>query len=154
MWKKSDAGVKNVNEYTMNEYTFEELKEGMKECFSVTITEKMMDVFRDLTGDINPLHNDKNYAKEKGYESKVCFGMLSASFLSTLAGVYLPGKYSLIQSVEVKFSKPVFPGEILEISGKVTEKNDTFRFIKVKAEAKTPSGEKKLKAVMQIGVMA
>ncbi|MBR3241723.1 MAG: MaoC family dehydratase N-terminal domain-containing protein [Parasporobacterium sp.] len=138
----------------MNTYTYNELNEGMTECFCVTITEDMMDAFRSLTGDVNPLHADNDFAKEKGYDGKVCFGMLTASFLSTLAGVYLPGKYSLIQSVEVKFSKPVFPGEELEISGKVTEKNDTFRFIKVKAEAKTVSGEKKMKAVMQIGVMA
>ncbi|MBR2696648.1 MAG: MaoC family dehydratase N-terminal domain-containing protein [Parasporobacterium sp.] len=138
----------------MNTYTFDEIQEGMEERFPVRITEEMLDTFRDLTGDENPLHKDESYASEKGYQSKVAFGMLSASFLSTLAGVYLPGKYSLIQSVEVKFSKPVFPGEELIFSGKVVEKNDTFRFIKVKAEAKSSSGEKKLKATMQIGVTA
>ena len=138
----------------MNTYTFDEIELGLSESFSVRITEEMMDAFRTITGDENPLHKEEAFAKEKGYQGTVCFGMLSASFLSTLAGVYLPGKYSLIQSVEVKFSKPVFPGEELTFTGKVTEKNDTFRFIKLKAEAKTASGEKKLKAVMQIGVMA
>ena len=138
----------------MNTYTFDEIKEGMEESFPVTITEEMLDIFRDLTGDENPLHKDPEYAAGKGYQNKVAFGMLTASFLSTLAGVYLPGKYSLIQSVEVKFSKPVFPGEELVFTGKVAEKNDTFRFIKVKAEAKSASGEKKLKATMQIGVTA
>ncbi len=136
----------------MNQYRFDEIEVGLSESFEVLITDEMMDCFRSLTGDENPLHQDEGYAREKGYKDRVCFGMLSASFLSTLAGVYLPGKYSLIQSVEVKFSKPVFPGEKLIISGKVTEKNDTFRFIRVKAEAKSPEGEKKLKAVMQIGV--
>lgn len=136
----------------MNEYRFEEIKEGLTESFEVSVTEAMLDSFRELTGDINPLHADADYARAKGYEGRVCFGMLTASFLSTLAGVYLPGKFSLIQSVEVKFSKPVFPGETLKISGTVTETNDTFHFIRVKAEAKSSSGEKKLKAVMQIGV--
>lgn len=136
----------------MKEYLFDEIYEGLSESFEVTVTEEMMDRFRDMTGDVNPLHRDPAYGKEKGYPGVVCFGMLTASFLSTLAGVYLPGKYSLIQSVEVKFSKPVFPGETLKISGKVSEKNETFRFIRVKAEAKTLSGEKKMKAVMQIGV--
>ena len=137
----------------MNAYTFDEIEVGLTESFEARVTEEMMDAFRNLTGDENPLHKDCDYAKEMGYPDCVCFGMLSASFLSTLAGVYLPGKYSLIQSVEVKFSKPVFPGEILEFTGKVTEKNDMFRFIKVKAEAKSAgTSEKKLKAVMQIGV--
>ena len=136
----------------MNEYRFDEIEVGKKECFSVTITEEMIENFRALTGDVNPLHADADYAKEKGYPDKVCFGMLTASFLSTMAGVYLPGKYSLIQSVEVKFSKPVFVGDEICFTGKVTEKNDTFHFIKVKVDGVSQKGEKKLKAVMQIGV--
>ena len=136
----------------MNEYRFDEIEEGLKESFSVTITEEMIDRFRALSGDVNPLHSDADYAKEKGYPDRVCFGMLTASFLSTMAGVYLPGKYSLIQSVEVKFSKPVFAGDEICFTGKVTEKNDTFRFIKVKVDGVNQKGEKKLKAVMQIGV--
>ena len=136
----------------MNEYRFDEIEVGQKERFSVTITEEMIEHFRTLTGDVNPLHQDADYAKEKGYPDKVCFGMLTASFLSTMAGVYMPGKYSLIQSVEVKFSKPVFAGDEICFTGKVSEKNDTFRFIKLKVDGVNQNGEKKLKAVMQIGV--
>ena len=136
----------------MNEYRFDEIEVGQKESFSVTITEEMIENFRTLTGDVNPLHRDADYAKEKGYPDKVCFGMLTASFLSTMAGVYMPGKYSLIQSVEVKFSKPVFAGDEICFTGKVSEKNDTFRFIKLKVDGVNQNGEKKLKAVMQIGV--
>ena len=136
----------------MNEYRFDEIAEGQKESFSVTITEEMIESFRTLTGDVNPLHQDADYAKEKGYPDKVCFGMLTASFLSTMAGVYMPGKYSLIQSVEVKFSKPVFAGDEICFTGKVSEKNDTYRFMILKVDGVNQNGEKKLKAVMQIGV--
>ncbi|MCQ2513405.1 MAG: dehydratase [Lachnospiraceae bacterium] len=137
----------------MNEYRFDEIQVGQEESFEITITEEMMDVFQRVTEDINPLHNNPAFAKEKGFEGKVVFGMLTASFLSTMAGVYLPGKYSLIQSVEVKFAKPVFPGEKLKFTGKVSEKNDTFRFIVLKVNAVNEAGEKKVKASMQIGVM-
>lgn len=137
----------------MNTYRFDEIGTGHTEQFRVSITEEMLDIFRSLTGDCNPLHADDAFAKKKGYEGKVSFGMLTASFLSTLAGVYLPGENSLIQSVEVKFVKPVYPGEELLITGTVAEKNDTFRFLKVKAEGKNEAGEKKFRAVMQIGVM-
>ncbi|MDO4208026.1 MAG: MaoC family dehydratase, partial [Lachnospiraceae bacterium] len=113
----------------MNHYTFEEIKTGMEEQFSVTITEQMMQQFQEMTGDVNPLHCDETFAKEKGFGGKVAYGMLTASFLSTMAGVYLPGENSLIQSVEVKFVKPVFPGEEITFTGKVSEVNDTFRFL-------------------------
>ena len=143
----------------MNHYTFEEIKTGMEEQFSVTITEQMMQQFREMTGDVNPLHCDETFAKEKGFDGKVAYGMLTASFLSTMAGVYLPGENSLIQSVEVKFVKPVFPGEEITFTGKVREVNDTFRFLVLKVTG-TVTGEKEnerygtkvLKAVMQIGV--
>ena len=143
----------------MNHYTFEEIKTGMEEQFSVTITEQMMQQFREMTGDVNPLHCADTFAKEKGFAGKVAYGMLTASFLSTMAGVYLPGENSLIQSVEVKFVKPVFPGEEITFTGKVSEINDTFRFLVLKVTG-TVTGEKEnerygtkvLKAVMQIGV--
>ena len=144
----------------MNRYTFDEIEVGMEDGFDVAVTEAMMETFRDLTGDVNPLHCDDAFAKEKGFDGKVAYGMLTASFLSTMAGVYLPGENSLIQSVEVKFSKPVFPGDVIAFRGKVSEKNDTFQFLTLKVtgtvtecENKERCGMKVLKAVMQIGVM-
>ena len=93
----------------MNEYTFDELAVGMSESFSVTVTPEMLDRFRTDTGDINPLHNDEAFALERGYTGRVAYGMLTASFLSTLAGVYLPGKWCLIQRVETDFPEPDSP---------------------------------------------
>nr|MCR5590424.1 MaoC family dehydratase N-terminal domain-containing protein [Lachnospiraceae bacterium] len=110
----------------MNEYTYEEISIGQKESFSVTVTEEMLEKFRDITGDINPLHNDEEYAVSKGHPKKVAYGMLTASFLSTLAGVYLPGRRSLIHEVSVKFSKPVYPGDVLTIEGEVEGKTDAY----------------------------
>lgn len=137
----------------MNNYTYEQIQLGHKESFEVTITEEMQNGFRQITGDVNPLHRDEEYAKAKSYKDKVVFGMLTASFFSTLAGVYLPGEKSLIHSVEVKFSKPVYVGDTLTIEGKVDEKNDTYRLIRIKATIKNQNGEKVSKANMQIGLI-
>ena len=136
----------------MNTYTFDEIQIGHKESFSVTITEAERDKFRDITGDINPLHNDEEYAKSLGHDKCVVFGMLSASYLSTLAGVYLPGKNSLIQKIEVNFRKPVYIGDTLTISGEVTEKSETFKFIEIKVEIKNQDGVKVVKGKMEIAV--
>ncbi len=70
----------------MNNYRFQDLKIGLTESFDTVITEKMLDNFKDLTGDINPLHCDEDFAKGKGYLSRVCYGMLTASLLSRLGG--------------------------------------------------------------------
>ena len=79
----------------MNHYQFEDIYVGLKEEFQVTVSEEMLTQFCSITKDVNPLHTDETFAKEKGYDSKVAYGMLTASFLSTLA-VRL--KYSLLSS--------------------------------------------------------
>ena len=137
----------------MNSYSYEEIEVGQKEGFSVTVTEEALNGFKNITGDINPLHNDADFAVKKGYKDKVGYGMLTAAYLSTLAGVYLPGEKSLIQGVELKFSQPVYAGDSLDIQGEVAEKNDTFKVIKIKVTIRNQDNKKVLKGSMQIGVM-
>ncbi len=75
----------------MNHYTLAEMTPGRTEEFTVTVTAEMMDAFCAITGDVSPIHMDADYAKGRGYPGRVVYGMLGASFFSTLAGVYLPG---------------------------------------------------------------
>lgn len=136
----------------MNQYKYEEITIGQKESFTVTITEEMQDSFRKITGDINPLHESFEYATAKGYKDRVVFGMLSASLLSTLAGVYLPGERSLIQSVSVKFRKPVYIGDTLTVEGIVSDKSDAVSTIMVKYTMTNRDGVSVAKGDMMIGV--
>lgn len=136
----------------MNEYKYEEIQTGHKESFTVTVTEEMLDSFRAITGDINPLHNDEAYAKSMGHQGRVAYGMLTGSLLSTLAGVYLPGKRSLIHEVNIKFSKPVYIGDTLTVEGVVDEKNDTYSLLMLKVTIRNEHGDKVCKAKMQVAV--
>ena len=111
----------------MNEYTFKDLSIGFEEYFSFEVTEEKMKLFQDLTGDNNPLHTEQQFAQEHGFENRVVYGMLSASLISTLGGVYLPGRYCLIQQVESKFLAPVFVGDVLAVKGTVSELNETVQ---------------------------
>ena len=137
----------------MNHYSINDLSVGHKESFATEITSEIFDKFREITGDINPLHNDESFAKCLGYRGGVAFGMLTASFLSTLAGVYLPGERSLIHSVEIKFTKPVYIGDVLDISGEVTEINDTVNQIVLKVEIRNQNEEKVLRGKMKVGFL-
>ena len=137
----------------MNEYSFEDIKTGMKERFIVVITEELMNKFRNITGDVNPMHQNDKFAIRCGYREKIVFGMLTSSFLSTLAGVYLPGKYSLIQSVEIKFVRPVYVGDEITVIGEVEEKIDRFDLLRLKVYMVNQNNEKVLKGKMQVGVL-
>ena len=134
----------------MNEYKYEEIEIGHKESFTVTVTEEMMDSFCRITGDINPLHCDEQYAKSQGHSGRVVYGMLTSAMLSTLAGVYLPGKRSLIQEVKIKLAKPVFIGDELTVEGEVDEKHDAYSLIMIKVTIRNQDGVKVCRAKMQV----
>lgn len=125
----------------------------MSESFSVKITKEMMDSFCKMSGDINPLHRDEAFAKEHGFKDRVVYGMLTSSFLSTLAGVYLPGEKSLIHEVDVKFKKPVFVDDELVVKGEVSEINSDFKVFTMKVTITNQNDEKVLRGSMRIGFL-
>ena len=136
----------------MNSYTLAELRPGMTESFTVTVTEEKMELFRQLSGDESPIHIDAEYAQQRGYPGRVCYGMLGASFFSTLAGVYLPGEHCLLHSVETKFAKPVFIGDTLTVRGEVTEVNPVFGEITIRASLTNQDGKKVTRGLIKAGV--
>ena len=137
----------------MNEYRITEISAGQQERFSVTVTEEMMAKFLDITGDVNPLHTDDAFAKEKGVPQRVTYGMLTASLISTLGGVYLPGKYCLIQGVEVRFAKPVYIGDVLEVTGEAVKVDTDLRYLEIKVTIRNQRNEKVLRGLLKAGVM-
>ena len=138
----------------MKEYQLKDIKIGMTEEFKVKITEKMQDNFREMTGDINPMHSDEAFAKEKGFEKKLVFGMLTASFFSTLVGVYLPGKNCLFQECkDIRFHSPVFVGDELTIQGEVIEIDERFKRITIKATIRNQNQKKVCSAKLITGVL-
>ena len=137
----------------MNEYKFLDIVVGLEESFEVKIDASKMDKFLDISNDINPLHIDSNYAREKGFSNRVVYGLLTSSFYSTLVGVYLPGKYCILQGADIQFSKPVYIGDTLKISGKVSYTNEAYKQIEIKAFITSQNNEKVSKATIKTGVL-
>lgn len=136
----------------MNTYTFKEIEVSQKVNFIYELNEEKMEMFKKITGDENPLHNDLQYAMDSGYPEKVVYGMLTSAILSTLAGMYLPGQYSLIHKIEINYLKPVFISKCpLQVEAEVIEKDDRFQIIKIKYLIKDSENNKVSKGTMQIG---
>ena len=63
--------------------------------------------FASLTGDFNGIHVDEEAAGKSLYRRPVVHGMLTASLVSTVMGMQLPGEGSILSGFEVFFSLPV-----------------------------------------------
>jgi len=113
----------------MNTYSYDDIAIGQSASFGTSLTHESILQFSALTGDQNPLHLNKEFASTTAFGKPVVFGLLVSSFLSTLAGMHLPGKYSLILSTQTFFRKPCFEGDRLQIEGKVKHKVDVGKIL-------------------------
>ena len=136
----------------MNEYRFEDIRTGLSENFLVKVQEQDYVAFRDTTGDVSPLHGDRDYARQYGFRDKVVPGMLTSSYYSTLAGVYLPGTNALLHGIRVSFHNPAFVGDTLEVHGEVSYVNAAFKQIEIKCRITSQDGAKISSGTMKVGL--
>jgi 3-hydroxybutyryl-CoA dehydratase len=114
------------------QYTFDSINVGINHEFKITVTEKLVSDFSIISGDFNPLHMDENYATKTKFKKRICHGMLLASFLSRLVGMYLPGKNALYFSQTLNFISPCFINDIVTVKGEIIDKNFATKIITVK----------------------
>lgn len=135
----------------MKEYLFADLHEGLGAGFFVEVTDAHLRAFREMSGDENPLHSDDEFARSRGFSGRVVYGLLHASFYSTLIGVHLPGRYALLHGINVAFLRPVFVGDRLEVTGRVTYLNQSHRQIEIQAEIRNQNSDVVSRAKIKAG---
>jgi acyl dehydratase len=116
---------------TLNELKYDDIFIGQQESFTINITESMVEKFSNLSGDLNPLHMDNEFAESSSFNKRIVHGMLLVSFFSQLIGMKLPGKNALYFSQTLNFRSPCYIDDEIEIVGKVTEKSDSTQIITV-----------------------
>jgi 3-hydroxybutyryl-CoA dehydratase len=136
----------------MNEFSFRDLACGQEAGFSAHVTQEKMDLFRQLSGDTNPLHLDVHHARSRGHSGCLVYGMLVAAFLSQLVGVHLPGKNALLHGVKISFLRPVLVGDVLEVRGRVTHLNEAYRQVELEVTIVNQQGARVAKATVAAGV--
>lgn len=92
---------------------------GQSASETITITEEMVREFARLSGDFNPIHLDETYAAKTRFKKRIAHGMLTASFLSRVAGTKLPGAGSIYLNQNMKFKAPAYIGDTITAEIKV-----------------------------------
>tara|TARA_Y100000996_G_scaffold292474_1_gene231225 strand:+ start:176 stop:607 length:432 start_codon:yes stop_codon:yes gene_type:complete len=117
-----------------SDLTFEQIKIGYNKEFQVVITESLVNDFAKITGDFSPIHINEDFAKSKKFKGRVVHGMLLASFLSQMVGMYLPGKHAIYLSQSLEFHNPCFINDKITISSVITDKSEATKIIKINSE--------------------
>lgn len=138
----------------MKEYRWDDLFVGMQHDFEAVFTEEMAHDFARISGDVNPLHVDRKYAAAAGFPSPVLFGMLTSSLYSKLVGVYLPGKYALLQGIDIHFISPCRAGDRLDVHGEIVFLTEAYKRLEIKATIRRKDKKLVSKAVIRAGFHA
>ncbi|MBA7634701.1 (R)-specific enoyl-CoA hydratase [subsurface metagenome] len=102
--------------------TIDQLNIGDRASISKQIAERDVIRFAELTGDINPIHMDRFFAEQTIFGERIAHGMLTASLISAVLGMKLPGPGNIYISQSLKFRAPVKFGDVIEAEVEVIEK--------------------------------
>jgi len=105
---------------------------GMKYEHDFNFTQKDVITFADASGDYNPIHLDKIYAKKSIFKKTIIHGFLGGSVFSKVFGTLFPGNGTIYLRQNLSFLKPMFVDEKYIAKFEVIETNIEKNRAKVK----------------------
>ena len=99
----------------------EDLSVGQSAELTMTVTERGIASFAEVTGDNNPVHLDEAYAATTPFKTRIAHGMLSAGYISAVIGTRLPGPGAIYVGQTLRFKRPVKIGDQVTARCTITE---------------------------------
>ena len=103
-------------------YQYSTLQVGDSETFSKTITDADILLFAAVSGDMNQLHINDEYAKTTFFGRRIAHGALTSSLIPAALTLAFPGSVYISQYVE--FKAPVYIGDTITVIVSCKEKRE------------------------------
>ena len=126
---------------------------GQHVTFTKTFTEEDVQRFIEITGDVNPLHVDETFAAQTQFGRRVIHGMLTASILSTMVGMFLPGRGAIYRSQTIRFLLPVHIGETVTAHFVVRSIDRAKHRLTIDSWIENEAGQRVLEGVCEAGLL-
>tara|TARA_R110002020_G_scaffold13149_1_gene47503 strand:+ start:25742 stop:26212 length:471 start_codon:yes stop_codon:yes gene_type:complete len=102
--------------------TYDEIQVGDKAEVSHSVTERDLILFAEVSGDINPVHLDEDFAAATPFKGRIAHGMFSGALISAAIACEMPGPGTIYIGQEMSFLRPVRLGDQIRIELEVIEK--------------------------------
>jgi phosphate acetyltransferase len=102
--------------------TYDEIQPGQTAELQRTLTRDDITLFSKVSGDLNPIHVDEEFAMRNGAKGIVGHSLWATGLISSLLANVLPGPGTVYRSQDVRFHRPVHLGDTLTARIKVREK--------------------------------
>jgi len=126
---------------------------GQHVTLTKTFTDDDVRRFVDITGDVNPLHVDDEFAAKTRFGRRVIHGMLTASILSTMVGMILPGTGAIYRSQTIEFLLPVHVGDTVTAHFVVRSIDSAKHRLVIDSWIENQDGAKVLQGVCEAGLL-
>lgn len=131
----------------------EDFQPGQHVTFSKTFTEEDMKRFIEITGDVNPLHVDEEFARQTQFGHRVLQGMLTASIFSTMVGMLLPGPGAIYRSQTLRFLLPVYLGETVTAHFVVRSVDRKKHRLEIESWIENAAGQRVIEGTCEAGLL-
>lgn len=114
---------------TLENRPYDSLNIGDSATFEKTLTERELVLFAAVSGDVNPVHLDAEFAKTSMFGERIAHGMWSGSLISAALATVLPGPGTIYLGQELSFRRPVKLDDTLKVTLTVKEKQDKKKIV-------------------------
>ena len=125
---------------TVRNRTFDEITVGETACIERTLSQKDIELFAVLSGDVNPQHLDAEFAASTPFHGVIAHGMLGGALISAVLGTRLPGPGTIYLGQTLKFLAPVRIGDHLRISVTVSARDEVRKRLTLACECVNQDG--------------
>jgi len=102
-------------------YRYEDLELGMEASLQKKVTDNDILIFAETSGDKNPIHLNCGYAARTIFKKRIAHGMLTASYISAVFGMEMPGPGAIYVSQTLNFRAPVSSGDVVIAKVRIVE---------------------------------
>lgn len=99
----------------------EDIRRGMSESYSQTISDADIKTYAGMSGDRNPVHMCEEYATNSRFKRRIAHGMISSGFFSAIFGTKLPGEGCVYVNQSLDFKRPVYLDDTVLATVTVTD---------------------------------
>ena len=125
----------------LTNYTYDEIEIGQTASYSKHITEQDIQLFAAVSGDVNPVHLDAEFAATTPFKERIAHGMLTGAIISAALALELPGPGTIYLGQSMRFRLPVKIDDEITIQLEVTEKRDDKQFVTLQCKAVNQNGK-------------
>ena len=137
---------------TLSNYTFDEITIGQTAGYSKLVQEQDVQLFAAVSGDVNPVHLDAEFAAGTMFKERIAHGMLTGAVISAAIAMELPGPGTIYLGQTLRFRLPVKIGDEIRVDLEVTALREDRQFVTL--DCKIFNQDEKLVASGEAEVMA